>query len=133
VTFPAGAITDAAIGAGDGAVTFDAGLANNVAVQAQIASGDHVLNVELCDAAGNCTTSDAGHKDITADYVIPTITDVLPAASTSIKTPQVSYTLSEAAKAASGIIVFTRTGGSGWQSCSYMYFTRNGTGFWSSH
>jgi hypothetical protein len=92
-------------------VTFDASLDNNVAVQAQIASGPQELSVNLCDAAGNCTESSAGNKTITADYVIPTITDTAPATDTSIKTQQVSYTLSEAAEATSGVIVFTNTGG----------------------
>ena len=106
-------INDATILVGDSAVTFTAGLSSNVAVQAQIASGASTLSVQLCDAAGNCSTSSGGdNKAITADYVVPTITSTAPATNAFIKTETVSYALSEAAVAASGVIVFTQTSGS---------------------
>jgi hypothetical protein len=73
-------ITDDTILVGDGTVVFNAGLDNNGDVQTQIAAGEKVLSINLCDAAGNCTTSEVGeNKTINADYTAPTAT-ILPTA-----------------------------------------------------
>jgi len=52
-----------------------------------------------------------GASAVATDGIAPVISATAPATNAFIKTQTVSYTLSEAAVAASGVIVFTRTGG----------------------
>ncbi|MCK5711615.1 MAG: hypothetical protein KAI25_02765, partial [Hyphomicrobiaceae bacterium] len=88
-------IKDTSISGGETAVTFDADLSDNGAVQTAFAAGATV-SVKLTDAAGNEITSSVGNPAITVDYVKPTPTVTFsedPINSTTLtQTVAVTYT-----------------------------------------
>lgn len=61
-------------------VTLTTAFADAAALQAAITEGSHTLSVQLCDSAGNCTTSEGA--EVTADYTPVAVTLGAPNAGT---------------------------------------------------